>query len=187
MFLGGLGAGAALCAALAAAGGGGGRLRGLLLLAPPLRSAGGARDGPAAPLGELRLPLLLVAGGGARLAARGVLRARPERRLLELRGADGALRLPAALRRRLPQRALDAAVAVSRAEPSGPGGVPAAPPLMLASVQEECARWALETAEGPRAESPPRERPRRREPRAADEEEYAHLPNTAARPAPSDG
>lgn len=122
MILGGFGAGASLCAALAA-GLAPPAVRGLLLLALPLLSAEGPRDAPDDPLAELRLPLLLVAGTGAAAcplgALRGLARARdpplPARRLLEVRGADDSLRLPAALRlrRRLPQHALDAAVAVS--------------------------------------------------------------------------
>lgn len=61
--------------------------------------------------------MLVVAGTGAAQCWRGAARelTRGEagsRRLLELRGADDALRLPAALRRRLPQHAIDAAVAV---------------------------------------------------------------------------
>ncbi|CAB3240620.1 unnamed protein product [Arctia plantaginis] len=161
VILGGFGAGASLCAALAA------NLappsvRGLVLLALPLLTAEGPRDSPDDLLAELRLPLLLVAGTGAGAcplgALRGLARARdpphPPRRVLEVRGADDSLRLPAALRlrRRLPQHALDAAVA------------------------EECARWAQETAEG----GGPRPARRRAAP---DHEEYAHLP-AAARAAP---
>ncbi|KAJ8719890.1 hypothetical protein PYW08_012065 [Mythimna loreyi] len=197
VILGGIGAGAALATALVGAGAAGGAgagaggaagaagaggVRGLLLLAPPLLTAEGARDTPDDVLAEVRLPMLLVAGTGAaaswRGAAREVTRARAElqrRRVLELCGADDALRLPAALQRRhrLPQHALDAAVA------------------------EECARWAIETATHGGEEAPARER-RRRDVRGAggalrperglraadDEEEYAHLP-VATRPAPT--
>lgn len=111
VLLGGAGAGAALAAWLAA--GEGARVRGVLLLAPPLQTAEGARDA----LRELGAPLLAVVGGAAvgggaagELAAAG-----GERRVLRLPAADDALRLPRARRRRLrlPQQALDAAVAVS--------------------------------------------------------------------------
>ncbi|KAM3957806.1 uncharacterized protein ACR2FA_008650 [Aphomia sociella] len=125
--LGGAGAGASLCAWLAGAEAG---ARGLLLLAPPLQSAEGG-----AALGGLRAPALLVAGAGAAQSWRGAARdaaAAPGRRLLLVAGADERLRLPAAHRRRLrlPQHALDAAIA------------------------EECARWALEVAEEAAAAEP---------------------------------
>ncbi|CAH0625721.1 unnamed protein product [Chrysodeixis includens] len=121
VILGGAGAGAALAAALASTP----RVRALLLLAPPLLTLAGERDTPDDPLAEIRLPMLVVAGTGAAQCWRGAARelTRGEagaRRLLELRGADDALRLPAALRRRLPQHALDAAVAVSCAAASDP-------------------------------------------------------------------
>ncbi|CAH0625720.1 unnamed protein product [Chrysodeixis includens] len=175
VILGGAGAGAALAAALASTP----RVRALLLLAPPLLTLAGERDTPDDPLAEIRLPMLVVAGTGAAQCWRGAARelTRGEagaRRLLELRGADDALRLPAALRRRLPQHALDAAVA------------------------DECARWMIEIAESSNGESPPRERVRRRgaspahSRRAAlelersyagtdgDEDDYAHLPSAVA-------
>ncbi|KAJ8720470.1 hypothetical protein PYW07_012513 [Mythimna separata] len=167
VILGGIGAGAALVTALA---GGAAGVRGLLLLAPPLLTAEGARDTPDDALADVRLPMLVVAGTGAaaswRGAARELARARPDvRRVLELCGADDALRLPAHLQRRLrlPQHALDAAVA------------------------EECARWAIETATHGGDEAPARERRRRdarveRVLRVDDEEEYAHLPAAARGP-----
>ncbi|CAH0727298.1 unnamed protein product, partial [Brenthis ino] len=133
--VGGAGAGAALGVWLAA---GATRARGLLLLAPPLLTAEGPRDAPEDILEEVEIPLLAVVGGGAAQCWRGAaaeLAGRGEaRRVLVLAGADDALRLPRAhrLRLRLPQHALDAAVA------------------------EECARWALEVAESP--EPPPRAR-----------------------------
>nr|XP_049700252.1 KAT8 regulatory NSL complex subunit 3-like [Helicoverpa armigera] len=174
--LGGFGAGAALCTALA--GCGGARLRGLLLLAPPLLTAEGAREQPDDPLRELAPPVLLVVGSRAATCWRGAARSAARsarRRVLELRGADAALRLPRALRRRrrVPQSALDAAVA------------------------DECARWLLDAARGAEAEaaeareareareeSPPRAR-RRRPERAElpdDHEEFAHLPPAALAP-----
>lgn len=126
VLLGGVGAGAALAAWLAA--GEGARVRGVLLLAPPLQTAEGARDA----LRELGAPLLAVVGGAAvgggaagELAAAG-----GERRVLRLPAADDALRLPRARRRRLrlPQQALDAAVAVSA------GAVTADHPTIPSSV-----------------------------------------------------
>ncbi|XP_069359823.1 uncharacterized protein [Maniola hyperantus] len=138
--LGGLGAGAALATWLAAGAAG---VRALLLLAPPLLTAEGARH----ILEEVEVPLLCVVGGGgaqcwrgaaadvaARDAAGGssdTLSAEPSaRRVLLLAGADDALRLPRRhrARRTLPQQALDAAVA------------------------EECARWAGDVADPARAD-----------------------------------
>ncbi|XP_046967890.1 uncharacterized protein LOC124535650 [Vanessa cardui] len=135
--VGGAGAGAALAAWLAA--GAGARVRGLLLLAPPLLTAEGPRDCPDDVLEEVEVPLLAVVGGGAAQSWRGAAAevasrfgagergAGAARRVLLLAGADDALRPPRAHRRRLrlPQHALDAAVA------------------------EECARWAAEVATGP--------------------------------------
>ncbi|CAG4992683.1 unnamed protein product [Colias eurytheme] len=147
VLLGGWGAGAALAAWLAR-GAAARRVRGLLLLAPPLLTAEGPRDAPDDLLAEVsprlvcpverewrwyntievELPLLCVAGtsGAGGRGAAGALCAGPARRLLLLGGADDALRLPRRLRRRarLPQHALDAAVA------------------------EECARWAVRVCEG---------------------------------------
>ncbi|XP_047534378.1 KAT8 regulatory NSL complex subunit 3 [Vanessa atalanta] len=139
VILGGAGAGASLAAWLAAGAGAAARVRGLLLLAPPLLTAEGPRDCPDDVLEEVEVPLLAVVGGGAAQCWRGAAAevasrfgaaergARAARRVLLLAGADDALRLPRSHRRRLrlPQQALDAAVA------------------------EECARWAAEAAEGP--------------------------------------
>ncbi|XP_052749591.1 uncharacterized protein LOC113512987 isoform X2 [Galleria mellonella] len=122
--VGGAGAGAALVAALA----GSARVRGALLLAPPLLTADGGDD----TLRELRVPALLVVGSGAAQSWRGAAReaaaaaaAAAARRVLLVAAADDALRLPAAhcRRLRLPQHALDAAIA------------------------DECARWVNEIAE----------------------------------------
>lgn len=109
--VGGAGAGAALGAWLAGAGAG--AVRGLVLVAPALETAEGARDSPEDALREVRVPTLVVCGGGGGSRAR-ALCARAGRRLLEVRGADAALRVPRGLRRRarLTQEALDAAVAV---------------------------------------------------------------------------
>lgn len=107
--LGGLGAGATLAAALA----GGTRARALVLLAPALVTAEGAREA-ADEAGGARLPVLVVCGAGGAQCWRGAARD-VSRRVLELRGADDWLRLgaDARRRRRLPQHAVDAAVAVS--------------------------------------------------------------------------
>ncbi|XP_045774270.1 uncharacterized protein LOC123873468 [Maniola jurtina] len=156
----GLGAGAALATWLAAGAGG---VRALLLLAPPLLTAEGARH----ILEEVEVPLLAVVGGGGAQCWRGAaadVAARDAgdagsgssdtlsaetraRRVLLLAGADDALRLPRRHRARLglPQQALDAAIA------------------------EECARWATDVADPARADvllaartpSPPRAEPAR--------------------------
>ncbi|CAH2041255.1 unnamed protein product, partial [Iphiclides podalirius] len=179
--LGGVGAGAALCAALAAGGGGGSggggggggggaqgpKPRALLLLAPPLLTAEGARDEPDDVLHELRLPMLVVAGGGGAACGRGAaaaLASRPPRRLLVIGGADDALRLPSALRRRLrlPQHALDAAIA------------------------DECARWVREVARGKHERSANTELAKglgSSQETETEEDEYAHLSMTTSRPA----
>ncbi|XP_045537065.1 uncharacterized protein LOC123721679 [Papilio machaon] len=153
--LGGCGAGAALAAALAAGGAAGGaRARALLLLAPPLLTAEGPRDEPDDVLHELRMPMLVVCGGGgaacgrgaaAELCARGGRGGRGGRRLVVLGGADGALRVPGALRRRLrlPQHALDAAVA------------------------DECARWVREVQQEQQERRERQERQERGERQAA--------------------
>ncbi|XP_063365191.1 uncharacterized protein LOC134653726 [Cydia amplana] len=136
---GGWGAGAALCGALLAGGAGDAalaRVRALALLAPPLLTA----EGEATHLNrtELDLPLLVVAGSAGATCPRSLAcelaaGGGAARRVLAVRGADDALRLPARLRRRLvPQHALDAAVA------------------------EEVARWALTAAEGDALRRPAR-------------------------------
>ncbi|XP_075977392.1 KAT8 regulatory NSL complex subunit 3-like [Anticarsia gemmatalis] len=180
VILGGAGMGATLCLALAGAAGGvgAGRVCGLMLLAPPLLTAEGPRDSPDDPLAEIRLPMLVVAGTGAAQSWRGAVRSMcrrggaggegrragsEARRVLEVRGADDLLRVPAAVRcrRPLPQHALDAAIA------------------------EECARWALDAAErgASGAEESPPPRPPRRRPAAGatDDEDYAHSPQASGR------
>lgn len=109
--LGGCGAAATLAARLVNARG----VRAVLLLAPPLVTA----EGPDEPLGEARVPALVVAGGAAATAWRGAAAEMAAggggaRRLLLVAGADDALRLPRRHRLRLcvPQQALDAAIAV---------------------------------------------------------------------------
>ncbi|XP_063538673.1 uncharacterized protein LOC134747925 [Cydia strobilella] len=120
--VGGAGAGAALCGALLSGAGSAGdgalaNVRALALLAPPLLTA----EGEATHLNrtEMELPLLVVAGSAGATCPRSLAcelaaGGGTARRVLVVRGADDALRLPARLRRRLvPQHALDAAVAVS--------------------------------------------------------------------------
>ncbi|CAD0226087.1 unnamed protein product [Spodoptera littoralis] len=156
--LGGAGAGATLAAGLA----GGTRARALVLLAPALVTAEGAREAAE----EARVPTLVVSGAGGAQCWRGAAR-EMSRRVLELRGADDWLRLPARARRRrrLPQDAVDAAVA------------------------DECARWILDVALGAGGGAPGGAGvgARRREgrgllralgPAAApdDDEDFAHLP-----------
>ncbi|CAK1543323.1 unnamed protein product [Leptosia nina] len=122
--VGGCGAGAALAAFVSGGGGAVGRgVRALILLAPPLLTAEGARD-----FNHLTAPMLLVAGGSAATCWRGAaheIASAEARRLLLIGGADDALRLPRRhrLRLRVPQQALDSAIA------------------------EECARWAREVTE----------------------------------------
>ncbi|XP_063625184.1 uncharacterized protein LOC134796913 isoform X2 [Cydia splendana] len=139
--VGGAGAGAAVCGALLSGAGSAGdgalaAVRALALLAPPLLTA----EGEATHLNrtEMELPLLVVAGSAGATCPRSLAcelaaGGGTARRVLVVRGADDALRLPARLRRRLvPQHALDAAVA------------------------EEVARWALTAAEGDALRRPSR-------------------------------
>ncbi|XP_072949750.1 uncharacterized protein [Epargyreus clarus] len=138
VIVGGAGAGAAMAAALAA---GGAALAGALLVGAAPHSAEGPRALPDDALHEVSVPTLVVAGGrGAGELAGGA------RRVLAVCGADAALRLPLRARRRLrlPQHALDAALAEEMARWAGALGdaprdaeyahlPPAAPPDALST------------------------------------------------------